>query len=77
MPAETIFQIDVPQGQGLLSSESVSTNEFPLSASLHPFSQTHKSHRRSVEMHAGRDGEFFFANMDQVTETRFMLGTGS
>lgn len=77
MPAETIFQIDVPQGQGLLSSESDSTNEFPLAASLRPSSQTHKFHRWSVEMHAGRDRGIFFANIDQVVETHFTLGTGS
>lgn len=77
MLAETIFQIDVPQGQGLLSSESDSTNEFPLTASLRPSSQTHKFHRWSVEMHAGRDRAFLLANLDQVTETCFTLGTGS
>lgn len=76
MLTETIFQIDVPQGHGLLSPESDSTNEFPLTAH-HPSSQTHKFHRWSMKMHTGRGRMFLFANLDQVTQMHFTLGTGS
>lgn len=74
MLMEAIFQIYVPQDRRTLNHESDATNEFPLTVTLRPSPESHKFHRWSREIRAGRDRLFLFANLHQVTETSFTSG---
>lgn len=76
MLTEAIFQIYVPQVHRTLDHEREATNEFPLTVILRPSSESHKFHRWSREMHAGRERLFPSAHLHQVTETSFTSGVG-
>lgn len=77
MLTKAVFQIYVSHGHGILNHGSDTTNEFPPTARFYLSSKVHKFRIISMEIPAGRETVFLFANLDQVTVTSFTFGTGS
>lgn len=75
MLTEAILQIYVPQGHQILNRKNDTANEFPPTARLCSSPKAINSIEGQMEIHAGKDRVFLFANLDQIRETSFPLGT--